>query len=166
MTTTITIQMLKSMPTGARACPSARQWFAEAFPHGATLEQAWNACPEWQWQVWFAIHSTDRQTMVEFARSRATAATNYAACAAKAADYTRAARDAEAARTADYAARTAADAARAAEATRDTRAAAEAARAAAGYARKAAAHAAAGYARAVAEERDLQIAWAHEILFG
>lgn len=36
---TITIKMLKRMPSGNRACKPARQWFATTFPDGAaTLE--------------------------------------------------------------------------------------------------------------------------------
>ncbi|MCB0683210.1 MAG: hypothetical protein KDC32_20250, partial [Saprospiraceae bacterium] len=53
----IALTMLENMPSGARACDPARDWFEENFPNGGERAQIWDACPNWRWQVWFAVHS-------------------------------------------------------------------------------------------------------------
>lgn len=149
----ITLTMLKNMPSGARACNDARRWFQENFPNGGELAEVWDACPNWRWKVWFAVHYSPTVDAVAFAQSCAERAAAYAVAAvAKAAD-------------ADKAAEAAAEAAdEAAEA------AADAADEAAVHAYNAAADAAdaddANYADADVDEIQVQIAWARRILFG
>ena len=77
----ITIADLEEMPSGDRACSGARDWFAERFPNGAELREAWDACPSDDWRVWFACHwmaRDDRALVVRFARWCAKCARRYA----------------------------------------------------------------------------------------
>ena len=147
---TITIKTLERMPSGARACKPAREWFEEKFPDGGERAEVWDACPNWQWKVWFAVHSATTEEAVAFAQS----------CADRAAFY------------AKYAVAVAAKAAAAADAyDADTYNAAAYARVAAAYAEAAARAAAVDAARVVAvahyeAEVQAQIAWAHKVLFG
>ena len=155
---TITIKTLERMPSGARACKPAREWFEEKFPDGGERAEVWDACPNWQWKVWFAVHSATTEEAVAFAQSCADRAAFYAKYAVAVAAKAAAAADAYAAEAADYAA----DA--------DTYNAAAYARVAAAYA-EAAARDAAAVARVVAvahyeAEVQAQIAWAHKVLFG
>ena len=156
---TITIKTLERMPSGARACKPAREWFEEKFPDGGERAEVWDACPNWQWKVWFAVHSATTEEAVAFAQSCADRAAFYAKYAVAVAAKAAAAADAYAAEAADYAA----DA--------DTYNAAAYARVAAAYAEAAARAAAVDAARVVAvahyeAEVQAQIAWAHKVLFG
>ena len=170
----VTLTMLENMPSGARACDPARDWFEENFPNGGERAQIWDACPNWRWQVWFAVHSATTEEAVAFAQSCADRAAFYAkyavavaakaahAAAAYAAAHAAAAHAARAAAYADdaYAAYEAAAARAAAEAADAAAEAAAVARAAAyAYAADAAA------AAAVDDEIQAQVAWARGILF-
>ena len=171
---TITIKTLERMPSGARACKPAREWFQKKFPNGGELAEVWNACPNWLWKVWFAMHSAPTVDAVAFAQSCAERAASYAADAiAKTTDASKAVYDADAAASAaDYAAayveavaRAAADAvADAADyAAANADAAADAADAVADAASRTFAAAAAADCSAV--EVQAQVAWAKRILF-
>ena len=141
----ITLAMLENMPSGARACSAARHWFQKNFPNGGELAEVWDACPNWQWKVWSAVHSALTVDAGAFAQS----------CADRAAEY------------AEYAV---AAVAKAADAYNAAAYAADAA--ASAYAAARAAYNAAAYAAAAAEHADAhvgeiqaQIAWARGILF-
>jgi hypothetical protein len=62
-TTRITLSDLESM----EACSPARSWFASEFPGGASLEEAWRACPVDQWRVWFTCRSLTKEAVVDLA---------------------------------------------------------------------------------------------------
>jgi hypothetical protein len=62
-TTRITLSDLESM----EACSPARNWFAGEFPYGASLEEAWRACPVDQWRVWFACRWLTKGDVVDLA---------------------------------------------------------------------------------------------------
>ena len=84
---TVTLEMLEHMPSGARACAPGRDWFEEKFPDGGERAEVWDACPNWRWQVWFAVHSATTEEAVAFAQSCEERAVFYAVAAvAKAAD--------------------------------------------------------------------------------
>ena len=155
---TITIKTLERMPSGARACKPAREWFEEKFPDGGERAEVWDACPNWQWKVWFAVHSATTEEAVAFAQSCADRAAFYAKYAVAVAAKAAAAADAYAAEAADYAAEAADYAADA-----DTYYAAAYARVAAAYAEAAARVVAVAHYEA---EVHAQIAWAHKVLFG
>ena len=169
----VTLTMLKNMPSGARACKPAREWFEEKFPDGGERAEVWDACPNWQWKVWFAVHSATTEEAVAFAQSCADRAAFYAKYAVAVAAKAAAAADAYAAAHAAAAHAAAAYAAEAADyaADADTYNAAAYARVAAAYAEAAARAAAVDAARVVAvahyeAEVQAQIAWAHKVLFG
>ena len=82
----ITLTMLKNMPSGARACNDARRWFQENFPNGGELAEVWDACPNWRWKVWFAVHYSPTVDAVAFAQSCAERAAAYAVAAVAKAD--------------------------------------------------------------------------------
>ena len=154
----VTLTMLENMPSGARACKPAREWFEEKFPDGGERAEVWDACPNWQWKVWFAVHSATTEEAVAFAQSCADRAAFYAKYAVAVAAKAAAAADAYAAEAADYAAEAADYAADA-----DTYNAAAYARVAAAYAEAAARVVAVAHYEA---EVQAQIAWAHKVLFG
>jgi len=52
----VSMGLLLEMPSGDRACPSALEWFADEFPDGAELANAWAACPLGRWKIWFACN--------------------------------------------------------------------------------------------------------------
>lgn len=52
----ITIETLKRMPSGNRACSAAQEWFMETFPDGAAIHDVWNACNKDEWRVWFTVN--------------------------------------------------------------------------------------------------------------
>ena len=149
---TITIKTLERMPSGARACKPAREWFQKKFPNGGELAEVWNACPNWLWKVWFAMHSAPTVDAVAFAQSCAERAASYAADAiAKTTDASKAVYDADAAASAaDYAAANADAAADAADAVADA---------------ASRTFAAAAAADCSAVEVQAQVAWARGILF-
>jgi len=63
----ITNKLLKHMPSGDKACKPARKWFKRTFPDGADWEEAWSACQEDDWLIWFALNYLPRDTVVELA---------------------------------------------------------------------------------------------------
>ena len=65
--TRISLSDLEGMPSGTRACDDAREWFAEKFPEGTSLKEAWVACPHAIWQVWFACHWLPAEAVVGLA---------------------------------------------------------------------------------------------------
>ena len=146
------------MPSGSRACDPARDSSEENFPDGGERAEVWDACPNWQWKVWFAVHSATTEEAVAFAQSCADRAAFYAKYAVAVAAKAAAAADAYAAEAADYAAEAADYAADA-----DTYNAAAYARVAAAYAEAAARVVAVAHYEA---EVQAQIAWAHKVLFG
>ena len=154
----IALTMLENMPSGARACDRARHWFEGKFPNGGERAEVWDACPNWEWKVWFAVHSATTEEAVAFAQSCADRAAFYAKYAVAVAAKAAAAADAYAAEAADYAAEAADYAADA-----DTYNAAAYARVAAAYAEAAARVVAVAHYEA---EVQAQIAWAHKVLFG
>ena len=77
----VTLTMLENMPSGARACDPARDWFEEKFPDGGERAEVWDACPNWRWKVWFAVHSATTEEAVAFAQSCAERAAAYAVAA-------------------------------------------------------------------------------------
>lgn len=87
MTVVITAQTLERTQSGERACGPARQWFAAAFPNGGELAEVWDACPRWQWRVWFAAHSAKLGEAMAFARDCVRRAEDYAVAVAEAADH-------------------------------------------------------------------------------
>ena len=52
----VTLDLLKKMPSGERACFPALEWFADEFPDGAEIASAWAASPLRRWQIWFACN--------------------------------------------------------------------------------------------------------------
>ena len=180
----ITLAMLENMPSGARACAPARRWFQEKFPDGGERAEVWNACPNWEWKVWFAVHSATTEEAVAFAQSCEERAVFYAVAAVAVAAKAAAAADAHAAAAYSAAHAAAAYAAEAADYAADAAAAAadadtynaaehaDAAAEAAADAHAAAAEAEAAYedayaaaALAAADEIQAQVAWARGILF-
>ena len=146
----LTLDALLEMPSGTRACSQARRWFIQSFPEGATLIQVWDACPDWSWQVSFAVHSATQEEAVAFARECEERAAKYAADAATATTAENAADAAEAANdAANYDADTYYNADCAAAAAAATAYYADCATAAGNY----------------DAEIKIQVAWAKRILF-
>ena len=150
---TVTLEMLEHMPSGARACDRARHWFEGKFPNGGERAEVWDACPNWQWKVWFAVHSATTEEAVSFAQ----------ACAERAAIYAAVARAA-----ADSAATRAVNAQSAAAYYDATAAVSDHALRAAVAAYKSAAYTAdaAYYAGSAADEIQTLVDWARRVLFG
>ena len=76
----ITPQMLVDM----RACREARNWFAATFPNGASLREAWAACPRDDWRIYFALRQMSKERVVAFGWWCAGQAFRYAAIGAPA----------------------------------------------------------------------------------
>ena len=159
---TVTLEMLEHMPSGARACDRARHWFEGKFPNGGERAEVWDACPNWQWKVWFAVHSATTEEAVSFAQACAERAAIYAAVARAAADSaaTRAAADSAATRAVNAQSAAAYYDATAAVSDHALRAAVAAYKSAAYTAD------AAYYAGSAADEIQTLVDWARRVLFG
>ena len=154
----LTLDALLYMPHGARACDPAVEWFVRVFPDGGKWSEVWDACPVWQWRVWFAIRSAPTKKVLKFVRSCASRAADYAAL--QDAELLNAALSESASKVASYAL--------AVQTYADDRwyATAYAYACAAARETEVTAHLADDSRGASAQEKQEQIAWARRILFG
>ena len=64
----VTVELLRRMPSGVRACDAALKWFTTMWPHGkAPLEEVLAEYPKPEWVVWYACHMLPKEKRVALA---------------------------------------------------------------------------------------------------